>query len=292
MVEINSKEMRNWLRGLGLTETHIDYLIKTSERDKAINEKSLSLVRSNIEYSFNGVDYVMTWKGALRKKTLEDWYSEFHSKDEIIISAHEEYRQAKKDISEKMSLIDISRIINPFLNEDELEIDVYFYIHAIVEGELPVFLYPWQNRYLIFSGECRPDGKVDNRLYYADLNKDCQEYAMIHVSDYVESSLKYPQKIPFGDGRVEVWKSYLPLYANSIEIKSRTIRPSTLARYKKWHERLLEIKHECERKGEKFSENNAHEQIAGEEKRDTSTIDKGIRAYLATLESSEISENS
>lgn len=209
MVEFNSNEMRNWLRGLGLTETHIDYLIKTSVRDKTIYEKSLKDYRSrSIIHNFNGVAYLMTSEGFVKKKTLEDWFSDFHSKDESIISSYDEYRQVRKDISEKMALIDISRLINPFFNENELNDDVWFYINSIIEGEISVFLYPWHNRGFIFADECRPDKETDNRLYYADLNRDCQNHAVIHISDYIKSSLKYPQKIPFGDA-VKVWQSYL-----------------------------------------------------------------------------------
>jgi len=72
----------------------------------------------------------------------------------------------------------------------------------------------------------------------------------------------------------------------------RTLKPNTLKRYKRWYERYLQIEREYEDKPEKFSENKAHEDIAGEEKADVSTIAKGIKAYLATLENSEISENS
>lgn len=216
MVELNSTEMRNWLCDLGLTETHIDYLIQTSERDKSVYEKSLNLEKPiPVTYNFNGVDYIMNFQSVVKKKTLEDWFIGFHAKNETIILAYEEYENVKKDVSEKMALIDVSRLINPFLNEDELRNEIWFYIRSIIEGEMPVFLYPWHNKTFIFANECKPDARIDNRLHYADLTQDCQEYAVIHVSDYIESSLKYPKKIPFGN-TVEVWKSYLPLKAEYV----------------------------------------------------------------------------
>ncbi len=190
----------------------------------------------------------------------------------------EEFKEIKIlcNHSETIDVYDLNRLIFPF--DDDL---FPSFVSEIIYGDITPYLYPWQvaGNEVAFFDVVVPDMRdfEERRMFYAELPLEIQVLAKLHIENLKNTRIYQKE--------VSIWQSYKPS-------PQRQLKPKTLERYKRWYERLLAIKQECENKDEYFSENNAHEQIAGEEKKDTSTIDKGIRAYLATLESSEISENS
>jgi hypothetical protein len=190
----------------------------------------------------------------------------------------EEFKRIKVlcNYSKTLDVYDLNRLIYPF--DDDLLFD---FVYEIVCGDMRPHLYPWQvaGNEEEFFDVIIPDMRdfEERRMFYAELPLDIQVLAKLHIEN-LKNTRMYQKE-------VSIWKSYQPP-------QQRQLKPKTSERYRRWYERYLQIQREYKNKADKFSENKAHEDIAEEEKTDVSTIAKGIKAYLATLESSEISENS
>ncbi|QTR52675.1 hypothetical protein [Thiothrix unzii] len=283
------KQVRTWLKLRGFTDKHCDYLIdkdkKVVKRNNRIRD---GLIKDHTQVITVGNRSNTVTLSIIRETELTELIDAIEASNYNVL---DEFISLSKKVQQEMEISSIALLVEPFreiFEEDGTSIR-YDLATSIVERKIKPVLFPWHNPncHILVGDEPFFSGFdiKEQIMAYAQIANEYKGCAVININDL--NNISWIEK-----EWANICKSYLEQCTDTKKVKSRNIKPSTLALYKKWYERLLAIKQECENKDEYFSENNAHEQIAGEEKKDTSTIDKGIRAYLATVECSEISENS